>query len=72
MLVVGNFLVGATVVGATDGFIVGGLGSPITHALLVCPPNAAMQHSNRVVYKIVAYFGCGTVFLQPAVDHVVS
>ena len=33
-------------VGAAVGFAVGGLGSPITHALLVCPPNAALQHSS--------------------------
>jgi len=41
-----DIVVGATVVGATDGFAVGWLGSPITHALLVCPPNEALQHSN--------------------------
>jgi len=33
-------------VGAAVGFAVGGLGSPITHALLVCPPNAPLQHSS--------------------------
>ena len=41
--------VGAAVgfeVGAAVGFAVGGLGSPITHALLVCPPKAALQHAN--------------------------
>ena len=37
--------VGAMVVGAPNGFAVGGFGSPITHELLVCPPNAALQHA---------------------------
>ena len=36
--VVGDLVVGAKVFGATDGFAVGGLGSPITQALLICPP----------------------------------
>ena len=45
--VVGDLVVvGVTVVGATDGFAVGGLGSPITQALLVCPPKAPLQHAN--------------------------
>jgi hypothetical protein len=34
---VGDLVVGAKVFGATDGFAVGGLGSPITQALLICP-----------------------------------
>ena len=44
--VVGDLVVGATVVGAADGFAVGGFGSPITQALLVCPPKAPLQHAN--------------------------
>ena len=36
--VVGDLVVGAKVFGATDGFAVGGFGSPLVHALLICPP----------------------------------
>ena len=28
------------------GVFVGGLGSPLMHAPLVCPPNAPLQHNN--------------------------
>ena len=44
-----GFAVGAKVgfeVGAAVGFAVGGFGSPKTHALLVCPPKAPLQHAN--------------------------
>ena len=44
-----GFAVGVKVgfkVGAAVGFAVGGFGSPIMHALLVCPPKTALQHSN--------------------------
>ncbi len=32
--------------GATVGRRVGAMGSPMRHALLVCPPKAPLQHSN--------------------------
>ena len=44
-----GFAMGAKVgfeVVAAVGFAVGGFGSPITQALLVCPPKAPLQHSN--------------------------
>jgi hypothetical protein len=28
------------------GFLVGGLGRPLMHAPLICPPNAPLQHNN--------------------------
>jgi hypothetical protein len=48
-----GFEVGAAVgtavgflVGATVGRRVGAMGSPLRHALLVCPPKAPLQHSS--------------------------
>jgi hypothetical protein len=44
-----GFEVGTAVgflVGATVGRRVGAMGSPMRHALLVCPPKAPLQHAN--------------------------
>jgi hypothetical protein len=49
--------VGTTVgflLGAAVGRMVGAMGSPLRHALLICPPKAPLQHSRWLLKNLVA------------------